>query len=401
MRLFINSLAASAGGGLTYIRNVISYLAMTPDLQVAVMVAPGIPQEFSSIPNVDFMELEVSTARRFWYEQFHLPRLLNSWSADVLLSAGNFALRNSPVPQILLSRNSIYTSSDFYHDLRSRREYGMWMDTRIRGTLARKSIHWADVTVAPSEAFAAELRRWSGRNHIVAIHHGFDPVAFTHDDHPLPPEVEEKLRAADGSLKLLFVSHYNYYRNFETLIRALPAIREGLAGQDVTLLLTCQLAEGTNPGTYRPANAANLVNELGLRKMVVELGAIPYFQLHHLYRRADIYVSPAYTETFAHPLVEAMASGLPIVVSDLPVHREICAGAAFYFKRFCPRELAGRVLEVFSSGDVRARLRSEGNQQAATFSWRKHAQELLALASSLIATNGRAANGAAPRERHK
>lgn len=383
MRLFINSLAASAGGGLTYIRNVIPCLATTPNLQVAVLAAPGIGQEFSSLPNVDFMELEVSTARRFWYEQFHLPRMVNSWSADVLLSAGNFALRNSPVLQILLSRNSIYTSSDFSRDLLSRREYGVWLDTRIRGALARKSIHWADVTVTPSEAFAADLRRWSGRNNIVAIHHGFDLAAFTHDHRPLPPEVEEKLRAAEGSLKLLFVSHYNYYRNFETLIRALPAIRERLAGQDVRLLLTCKLADGANPGAYHPAKAAKLVNELGLEKIVIELGAVPYFQLHHLYRRADIYVSPAYTETFAHPLVEAMASGLPIVVSDLAVHREICGDAALYFSRFCSRELAERVFQVFSSHDVRNKLKSGGIEQAATFSWKRHALELLALASSL------------------
>ena len=40
MHLFINSLAASAGGGLTYIRNVIPHLAATPDLRVTVALSP-------------------------------------------------------------------------------------------------------------------------------------------------------------------------------------------------------------------------------------------------------------------------------------------------------------------------------------------------------------------------
>ena len=65
--------------------------------------------------------------------------------------------------------------------------------------------------------------------------------------------------------------------------------------------------------------------------MVVELGAVPYSLLHQVYRECDIYVTPAYAESFAHPLVEAMASGLPIVASDLAVHREICQDAAIYF----------------------------------------------------------------------
>ena len=314
MHLFINSLAASAGGGLTYIRNVIPHLAATPGLRTTVALRPGLRQELRDFTNLAFVELQGSSARRFWYEQSALPDLIRGCRADVLLSTGNFALRNPPVPQILLSRNSLYTSADFYRDLRARHEYRAWLDTHLRAFMAKRSIGWADATVAPSEAFAAELRRWTGAE-VRAIHHGFDAQAFTCDSAPLAAEVEAKLRGAEGSLKLLFVSHYNYYRNFETLIRALPFLRDRLTGRSVKLLVTCKLAAGQNPGAYRPQAAAKLVKELGIGDLVVELGTIPYGQLHQLYRRANIYVTPAYAETFAHPLVEAMASGLPVVGS--------------------------------------------------------------------------------------
>src|ERR1022692_3269737 len=218
MRLFINCLAARAGGGLTYIRNVLPHLAARPDLRVSVALSRGLKGEFRGLTGVEFLELEVSPARRFWYEQSALHNLILHCRADVLLSTGNFALRKSPVPQVLLSRNSIYTSPDYYRDLCSRREYLSWLDTHLRAVIAKRSIHWADVTVAPSEAFAVELRRWTGAE-VLAIHHGFDDEAFTGDSSALAPRVEEKLCAANGSLKLLFVSHYNYYRNFETLIR--------------------------------------------------------------------------------------------------------------------------------------------------------------------------------------
>ena len=382
MHLFINSLAASAGGGLTYIRNVLPYLAATPDLRVTVALGTSLRHEFRGFNAIDFLELEVPSARRVWYEQSALPGIIRRSGADILLSTGNFALRRSPVPQVLLSRNSIYTSPDFYRDLRTRHEYRMWLDTHLRAVMAKRSIRWADRTVAPSEAFAAELARWTGIR-VLSIPHGFDREAFTLDSSPLAPEVEDKLGTAEGSLKLLFVSHYNYYRNFETLIRALPLLRDRLAGRTVKLLLTCKLAPGENPGSYHTEVAANLVKALGVSDMVIELGAIPYRQLHQLYRRADIYVTPAYTETFAHPLVEAMSCGVAVVASDLPVHREMCADAALYFPRFSPDELAGRVVEVASTPDLATRLSAAGVSRSAAFSWRKHTDQLLALARSL------------------
>lgn len=383
MHLFINSLAASAGGGLTYIRNVIPHLAASPDLRVTVALSPSLREEFTGSSNIEFLELESPPAKRFWFEQSKLPGLIRQCGANVLLSTGNFALRHSPVPQVLLSRNSVYTSSDFYRDLLARGEYRTWLDTRFRAVLAKRSILWADRTVAPSEAFAAELQQWTGRK-VRAIHHGFDRDAFFRESIPLAAEIEGKLNHAEGTLRLLFVSHYNYYRNFETLIRALPLLRQLLPNRAVTLLLTCKLSAGENPGDYRPKTAAKLVKDLGVDEMVVELGAIPYGQLHLLYSRADIYVTPAYTETFAHPLVEAMASGAPVAASDLAVHQEICGDAAAYFPRFSADSLAGTVARLAQSPETLRRMAARGTERAREFSWKTHVEQILELSRTLI-----------------
>lgn len=382
MHLFINSLAASAGGGLTYIRNVLPLLAERDGLRVTVALTSGLREEFRSLHGLEFLESEVPPLRRFWYEQSVLPKLIRQSKAQLLLSAGNFALRKSPVPQILLSRNSIYTSPDFYSDLIVRREYRMWLDTRLRSILAKKSVYWADVTVAPSEAFATELIRWTGKR-VKTIHHGFDHEAFTRDSSALDPNVQAKLLAANGALKILLVSHYNYYRNFETLIRALPRLRDRLDGRPIKLLLTCRLEAAENPGAYRPQSAAKLIDELGVRDMVLELGAIPYRSLHHVYSRADVYVSPAYTETFAHPLVEAMASGLPVIASDLPVHREICGDAAAYFPTFSSGQLATTLAELASSPETLERMAALGFSRSRQFSWREHVRQILDLCTCL------------------
>src|SRR5713226_1284136 len=385
IRLFINGLAASAGGGLTYLRNVIPHLARRADAETAVLLNPAMRWEFGELPNISFVETSESPGafRRFVREQRTLPKLIRCSGAQVLISAGNFALWNSPVPQILLSRNSLYTSGDFLRDVRARGAYAIWADTIVKGWMARRSISCADITIAPSEAFAEELRRWSGRK-IISVHHGFDPDAFTSDAAPLPPEAKTQLEQGKDALRLLFVSHYNYYRNFETLFRAIPILSSRLKGKKVKLFLTCRLNSNDNPGTYRAEAAALLADDLRRRRDIVELGTIPYRSLHHLYRACHIYVTPAYAESFAHPLIESMSSALPVVASDLPVHREICSDAGIYFPCFSPDALAERVMQIQESPDLRAKLSRNGLRRARDFSWSKHVERLVVLAQELV-----------------
>ena len=389
MHLFLNGLAASAGGGLTYLRNVLPHLSARPEVRVTAAMNPQLRREFSGLPRVSLPEINfhAGTVGRFWQEQTSLPSAIRESGADVLLSVGNFALRKSPVPQILLSRNSLYTSTDFLRDLRQRREYGLWLDTRIKGSLARRSVRWADRTIAPTEAFAQQLHHWTGCD-VAAIHHGFDHEAFFRDQTPLPEDIRQKLdqETEKDTVRLLYVSHYNYYRNFETLFRALPLMRERLRGRKLQLFLTCRLLSGDNPGSYRAEAAAALVAQLGIGDSVVELGAIPYSLLHQVYRACNVYVTPAYAESFAHPLVEAMASGLPVVASDLAVHREICEDAAIYFQRLSPEELAAKVCQIASSDALAEQLSKRGEERARAFSWKKHVGEMLELATNLLAT---------------
>lgn len=380
--IFLNGLGANAGAGLTYLYNVVPRLD-GEGIPTTLAVQPQLRQEFHGLKSIRVLDVPVpqGTLARFWFEQAKLPALIEESGADVLLSAGNFALRRSPVPQILLSGNSLYTSKHFYRDLLRRRELGLWIDTRAKGFFARKSVQWADCTVAPSQAFAEELACWSGKR-IEAIHHGFDRDIFFADAFPLPDRITEKLTEARNCLKLLFVSHYNYYRNFETLFRAVAFVRDRLSGERVRLFLTCSMDDRSTRSGYKTSQALREIENLGIRGEVVELGAVPYRQLHHLYRACDVYVTPAYTETFAHPLVEAMASGLPVVASDIPVHHEVCGRAALYFPPFAPDVLAQMLLAATELSN-----RPRANPAMGRFSWADHLQALLALASVLTRTS--------------
>lgn len=384
IHLFVDASAASSGSGPTYVRNVVPHLAARADLRSTVLVSPLLRREFQDQGNVSFVEFtdeSVGAAARFVRAQRLVPDLVRRSGANVLLSAGNMALFRSPVPQILLSGNALYTSGDFLRDLRQRGDYRLWLDTKLKGQMAKWSVQAAEQTVAPSQAFADEIERWTGVR-ALALHHGFDPSLFFRDAEPLPQELETRLERKRDELRLLFVSHYNYYRNFETLIRALAVLRQRI--EPVSLFLTCRLEPGANPGSFRPEAAARLVKDLGLDSNLVQLGAVPYQLLHHVYRACDLYVTPAYVETFAHPLVEAMAAGLPVVASDLAVHREVCGDAALYFPPFSPELLAETVCQVATSDELCGRIAARGLERSKDFSWKNHVARIISIAEDLV-----------------
>jgi glycosyltransferase involved in cell wall biosynthesis len=390
IHFFVNASAASAGGGLTYIRNLVPEIEKRRDIRATIWVQSALRAEFSPSSNVEYRECAPQPSlSRFWSEQRQLPELVRKSGANILLSAGNFALFRSPVPQILLSRNALYLSQDFYRDLLSRGDLRLWMDTRLKGGLARRSIRVADYTLAPTNAFAAELSSWVGKP-VKSLHHGFDRENFFCRENPLPETVQALLDGASGCVNLLFVSHYNYYRNFELLLNALPLLQARLAPRQVRVILTCKLGNAANHGEYNADNAAVLAKRLGIEGSIVQLGPVPYLALHHVYRQCDLYVTPAYAESFAHPLVEAMASGLAVVASDIPVHREICGPAARYFERHSPQALTDAVCETLESPSALDQQRQYGKQRSLDFSWSHHLDALLEYAEDLLSSEARA-----------
>jgi len=99
-------------------------------------------------------------------------------------------------------------------------------------------------------------------------------------------------------------------------------------------------------------------------------------------------------ESFGHPLVEAMAAGLPIVASDIAVHREICGDAARYFPVLSVEALAGALRELIGDPHSRRGLAARGRLQVEKFFWEDHVARLLDLLRAKAALSH--ASGTAP-----
>ena len=99
--------------------------------------------------------------------------------------------------------------------------------------------------------------------------------------------------------------------------------------------------------------------------------------------KAHLYAIAHAGQRYPVKQVVSMATGLPVVASDLPVHREITGGAARFFNPFSPEELADRVVHLSQSAETRKNQTEAGLKQAAAFSWAKHVDGLVELAASL------------------
>jgi glycosyltransferase involved in cell wall biosynthesis len=124
---------------------------------------------------------------------------------------------------------------------------------------------------------------------------------------------------------------------------------------------------------------------LGLQDVVISAGHLPYGQLPWLYENADIYAYPSFCESFGHPLLEAMAYGLPIIAANTAVNREVAGDASLYFDMFNPESCASGLIKLMSDTTLRRTMTERGRRIVATHPWSTHVSSLLSALSTLIA----------------
>ncbi len=390
--VLLNALASTAGGGITYLQNVLPRLTECDSNNHYFALTPA-EQNYSRFSDdratIEPVKIGGGLIGRLLWEQTGLRNYIKAQKIDALVSLGNFALFASPVPQILFNRNDLYFSDYFERDLKKRGLYPTLISHRLKSALARRSIKQADINVTPTRAFADRIRAHDGLSDVnfEVLHFGFDSNVFTANGDPLTAEQLDQLNLSEDCYRLLYVSHYNYFRNFETLIRALPIIKKQVkdeTGRDILLVLTTDIRRGAVYGGYDATLAADLIDRLDVRKNIVMLGGVSYDKLHHLYRLCDLSVCPSYSESFGHPLVEAMAMETPVVSANLGVHREVCREAAVYFDVFDEREMAERCVEALTDCKLRSMMKERGLERSKYFSWDKHVRGLVTLIEQVL-----------------
>lgn len=154
------------------------------------------------------------------------------------------------------------------------------------------------------------------------------------------PEGDEP-PAVEGDY-LLFVGNRFVHKNLGTLVRAFrllisdfPRLKLVIAG-----------------GRVRKVDDVDTtVKDLGLEEKVVEIVSPGDAVVRNLYRHAKAFVFPSLVEGFGFPPLEAMAFGVPVVCSDIPVIREVCGDAVRYAVPSDPASFADEIRKAVAERD--------------------------------------------------
>ncbi|MCL4504770.1 MAG: glycosyltransferase family 4 protein [Chloroflexi bacterium] len=137
----------------------------------------------------------------------------------------------------------------------------------------------------------------------------------------------------------------------------------------------------------RYTEAEQRVEELGIRKHVKFIGAVPNEDLPALYSACTLFVFPSLYEGFGLPPLEAMACGAPVTCSNTSSIPEVVGDAALLFDPLNVAEIAAACLRIWQDGALRAKLSALSQKQAAHFSWGHCAQETLQVYRSCISAD--------------
>ncbi len=175
---------------------------------------------------------------------------------------------------------------------------------------------------------------------------------------------------------LLYAGSIRPQKNIPRLIEAFAVVRQKLENhggfKDLRLIII-----GDDISRY--PNVRRAVIQSRVEQCVRFLGFIPLDTLRVFHELATAFVFPSLYEGFGLPPLEAMASGTPVIASQVSSLPEVVGGAAMLVNPENVFDIARGITEVLLNDDLREELIVKGRRQAARFSWSRTAEEVLAL----------------------
>ncbi len=175
---------------------------------------------------------------------------------------------------------------------------------------------------------------------------------------------------------LLYAGSIRPQKNIPRLIEAFAVVRQKLENhggyKDLRLIII-----GDDISRY--PNVRRAVIQSRVENSVRFLGFIPLETLRVFHELATAFVFPSLYEGFGLPPLEAMASGTPVIASQVSSLPEVVGGAAMLVNPENVFDIARGIEEVLLNAELREELITRGRRQAARFSWARTAQEVLAV----------------------
>jgi glycosyltransferase involved in cell wall biosynthesis len=157
---------------------------------------------------------------------------------------------------------------------------------------------------------------------------------------------------------LLFVGRLNVRKNLENLLNALSLI----ADQDIPLVIV-------GKADWKTPNLETHLSDPSIARRVIMTGSVDDEELPAVYALSTIFCFPSFAEGFGLPPLEAMASGVPVIVANRTSLPEVCGDAATYAAPEDPASIAASIDQLLSDKSLYAAKKESGVKRAAQFTW--------------------------------
>ncbi|MBI4153740.1 glycosyltransferase family 4 protein [Candidatus Woesearchaeota archaeon] len=164
---------------------------------------------------------------------------------------------------------------------------------------------------------------------------------------------------------VFFVSKLSPNKGVECLIRSAAIVREKVPGVKYVIA-------GPVSFEYEKKNPwEKIVNDLDLDETVMFTGALERGELARAYASADLFCFPTLKESFGMVIVEAMASGLPVITTDMPVTKEVTSRNAILVRKNDHDGVANAVIKLLEDRQLRNRMKKLSVKRSKDFEIQK------------------------------
>lgn len=219
----------------------------------------------------------------------------------------------------------------------------------------------ADHVICVSEPTARRARKWLTRGQCTTVSHGVSPRFFR--PAPPPDTVLPEL-VEDDVPYVVAIGNAKPYKNLDRLIDAFERALDQLDEAHLVLVGDCE-------GLRRHIEWANLEDRVTLT------GFVDDEELRQILGGARLFVFPSLVEGFGLPVLEAMAMGIPAIVSDLEPMRTVAGGAAIEVDPHHTGQMSEAIVRLMTDDDAHADFVERGQRRAAEYRWPLTARKTL------------------------
>jgi glycosyltransferase involved in cell wall biosynthesis len=224
----------------------------------------------------------------------------------------------------------------------------------------------AESIIFPSELARSLLQKLNRENQPSAV--VSNGINLEHFQLKEIGDFHEKFNIPDGKVKLLFVGRLFPEKSVDTIIKAIPHIIKKHPNTHALIV---------GAGHLRP-KLEKLVQNLSVGKHVTFLGLISEEDKVLAYNASDIFILPSLAELEGMVVLEAMACGKPIIISDAPMSasRFFVDGNGFLFKTQDHEHLAEQVLKLITDADLRKKMGEKSYEKVKNYDINKSVEML-------------------------